>query len=65
MQEEIGRASDAPAEQAQPPGYAALGDRVTGILEAAERAAGEIRDDARKLAHDLEQQARAEAEQLK
>ena len=53
MQEENGSANDLPAEPAQPQGYAALGERVTGILEAAEQAAGEIRDDARKLADEL------------
>jgi F0F1-type ATP synthase membrane subunit b/b' len=65
MQEGNGRANDLPAEPAQPQGYAALGDRVTGILEAAQQAATEIRDDARKLADDLEREARAEAERLK
>ena len=45
--------------------YAALGDRVTGILEAAEQAADEIREEARELAADLERKARSEAEQLK
>src|SRR6476659_6136477 len=53
------------AEQAEPQGYAALGDRVKGILEAAEQAAEEIREEARKLAADLERDARAEAERLK
>ena len=39
MQEDNARANDLRAGQAEPPGYAALGDRVTGILEAAEQAA--------------------------
>src|SRR5256885_6298014 len=47
-----------------PQGYAELGNRVTGILEAADHAAGEIRNDARKLAADLEREARAKAERL-
>jgi len=58
MQDDDGRANDLPAE---PQSYAALGDRVTGILEAAEQAAREIQADARKLADDLERDARAEA----
>ena len=56
---------DLSAGQAEPQGYAALGDRVTGILEAAEQAAEEIREEARKLAADLEREARTEAERLK
>jgi hypothetical protein len=44
--------------------YAALGDRVTGILEAAEQAAAEIREEARTLAADLEREARAAAVQV-
>ena len=54
MQEENGNADDR--------SYAALGDRVTGILEAAEQAAAEIREEARELVADLEREARAEAE---
>ncbi len=53
MQDDNGRANDLPG-RASSQSYAALGDRVTGILEAAEQAAGEIQADARKLADDLE-----------
>src|SRR5215211_4186820 len=63
--EDNGHANDRPAEPAEPQGYGALGDRVTGILEAAEQAAGEIRAEARKLAADLQREARAESERLK
>jgi len=65
VQDENGRADDLAGGRAEPQGYGALGDRVSGILEAAEQAAADIRDDARTLAGDLEREARAEAERLK
>jgi hypothetical protein len=49
---------------AEPRGYAALGERVTGILEAAEQAAEEIRRDAKQQASEHDRAARAEAERL-
>jgi len=65
MHEENGRTDEISAGHPAPQGYGALGDRVTGILEAAEQAAAEIREDASQLAGDLEREARAEAERLK
>lgn len=49
--------ANAPAE---PRGYAALGERVTGILEAAEQ----IRRDAKQQASEQDRAARADAERL-
>jgi hypothetical protein len=49
---------------AEPRGYAALGERVTGILEAAERAAEEIRRDAKQQASEHDRAARTDAERL-
>ena len=43
-------------------GYAALGERVAGILEAAEEAAEKIREAARREAAELERLAAVEAE---
>jgi DNA anti-recombination protein RmuC len=54
-------AASAPAE---PRGYAALGERVAGILEAAERAAEQIRRDAKQQASEQDRAARADAERL-
>jgi hypothetical protein len=53
------------AEETRLAGYAALGDRVTGILEAAEQAGEEIRADARADAERLKQELTAEARALR
>src|ERR1044071_271233 len=49
----------------QTPGYAALGERVAGILEAAEEAAEKIRGAARREAAELERLAEVQSERVK
>jgi vacuolar-type H+-ATPase subunit E/Vma4 len=56
--DESERGEDIASEFEETHGYRALGARVTGILEAAEQAAEEIRAEARKQASELERQAR-------
>lgn len=65
MLDENERVEDIPSRSEEPRSYGALGARVTGILEAAERAAEEIKAEARTQAAQLERQAHGDAENLK
>ncbi len=61
---------DSPAAQATPSAsgsssYAEIGDRVAGVLSAAEAAAEQIREDARRDAEELLRAANGEAEQVR
>ena len=63
-------AQDVPAAQATPSssgssGYAEIGERVAGVLSAAEAAADQIRADARVEAEELIRAAKGEAEQVR
>ena len=63
---ENGRNDEASAEPArQPSSSTAVGEHVTGILDAAEDAAKRIREEARAEASELERLAAVEAERIK
>src|SRR5947207_2431551 len=60
--DENARSDEIGAEPSQEPaGYSALGEHVTGILEAAQEAAGRIKEEARREASELERLAAVEA----
>ena len=66
MADESEHSSEITAEPAAASGtYTAVGDRVAGILEAAEEAAEKIREETRQRVSELERQGRVEAERLK
>jgi hypothetical protein len=60
-----GSAAAAPPSESSSTSYADIGERVAGVLAAAEAAANQIRDDARLLADELLSAAREEADAVR